>query len=59
MYLDWDIINKYFEDNKTILVSHHLETYDDFFENGIKIYVFKEKNPITILKTTRSRYKRI
>ena len=49
MYLDWDFINKYFEDNKSVLVSHHLESYNDFFNNGLKS-VFKEKNPITILK---------
>ena len=45
----WKIIDKYFEDNPTALVSHHLESYNDFFNNGIK-RIFKQKNPIKIMK---------
>ena len=33
--LPWKIINKYFEDNKNLLVKHHLDSYNDFFNNGI------------------------
>jgi len=45
----WKIIDKYFEDNPTALVSHHLDSYNDFFNNGIK-RIFKQKNPIKIMK---------
>lgn len=43
----WKIINKYFEDNPQSLVRHHIESYNDFFKNGI-FQIFKEKNPIRI-----------
>ena len=43
----WKIINKYFEDNPQALVTHHIESYNDFFKNGI-FQIFKEKNPIKI-----------
>ena len=45
----WKILDKYFSENPTALVSHHLESYDEFFESGIK-KIIKEKNPIKILK---------
>ena len=45
----WKIIDKYFEDNPTALVAHHLDSYNDFFNNGIK-RIFKQKNPIKIMK---------
>ena len=41
----WRIINKYFEDNPNYLVSHHLESYNDFFKKDI-FEIFKNKNPI-------------
>ena len=45
----WNIIDKYFQDNPNILVRHHLDSYNDFFNN--KIYnIFREKNPIKIFK---------
>ena len=43
----WKVINKYFEENPQALVRHHIESYNDFFKNGI-FQIFKEKNPITI-----------
>jgi DNA-directed RNA polymerase II subunit RPB2 len=43
----WKIIDKYFEDNPQCLVRHHVESYNDFFKNGI-FQIFKEKNPIRI-----------
>ena len=43
----WKIINRYFEDNPQCLVTHHIESYNDFFRNGI-FQIFKEKNPIKI-----------
>ena len=47
--LPWSIINTYFKDNTHALVKHHLESYNDFFNNGIQ-RIFKEKNPIRIMK---------
>ena len=47
--LPWKIIDKYFEDNPEGLVNHHIESYNDFFQDGI-YKIFKEKNPIKILK---------
>ena len=44
----WKVINKHFEDNPQSLVRHHIESYNDFFKNGI-FHIFKEKNPIRIL----------
>jgi DNA-directed RNA polymerase II subunit RPB2 len=43
----WKIINSHFEENPQYLVSHHIESYDDFFQNGI-FTILKEKNPITL-----------
>jgi DNA-directed RNA polymerase II subunit RPB2 len=43
----WKIINSQFEDNPQCLVTHHIESYNDFFKNGI-FQIFKEKNPINI-----------
>jgi DNA-directed RNA polymerase II subunit RPB2 len=43
----WDIIGKYFEDNPHALVRHQIESYNDFFNNGI-YQIFKENNPLKI-----------
>ena len=43
----WNIIDKFFKETPDHLVSHHLESYDDFFKNGI-LRIFKEKNPVRI-----------
>jgi DNA-directed RNA polymerase II subunit RPB2 len=43
----WDIIDKYFKENPDSLVSHHIDSYNDFFKNGI-FQIFKEKNPVRI-----------
>jgi DNA-directed RNA polymerase II subunit RPB2 len=43
------IIDKLFNDNPTLLVSHHLDSFNDFYNSGIK-RIFKEKNPIRIMK---------
>ena len=45
----WLIIDKYFTDNPNYLVAHHLDSYNSFFNDGIK-RIFKEKNPIKIMK---------
>ena len=43
----WKLIDKYFTDNPQSLVRHHIESYNDFFKNGI-FKIFKEKPPIRI-----------
>ena len=50
MDITWKIIDKYFKDNTHCLVRHHLETYNDFFDEGIQS-IFREKNPIKIIGT--------
>jgi DNA-directed RNA polymerase II subunit RPB2 len=45
----WLIIDKYFSDNPNALVSHHLDSYNAFYNEGVK-RIFKEKNPIRIMK---------
>ena len=45
----WSIIDRYFQDNKNILIKHHLNSFNQFFDKTIK-NIFKEKNPIKILK---------
>jgi DNA-directed RNA polymerase II subunit RPB2 len=45
----WLIIDKYFNDNPNYLVAHHIESYNSFFNEGIK-RIFKEKNPIRLMK---------
>jgi len=47
--LSWKIIDKYFKDNPNCLVSHHLESYNDFFKNGIR-RIFRENNPIRFIE---------
>tara|TARA_Y100000389_G_scaffold188065_2_gene210129 strand:+ start:5336 stop:9838 length:4503 start_codon:yes stop_codon:yes gene_type:complete len=47
--MNLSIIDKLFNDNPYLLTEHHLETYDEFLEHGIK-RILKEKNPITILQ---------
>ena len=45
--LIWNVIEKYFESDTNLLVKHHINSFDDFFNN--KIYnIIKEKNPIKI-----------
>ena len=47
--ISWKIIDKYFKDNASNLVAHHLESYNDFFSGGIH-RIFKENNPIRIIE---------
>jgi DNA-directed RNA polymerase II subunit RPB2 len=47
--LAWNIIEKYFKDNPFNLVSHHLDSYNDFFTKGI-YQIFKENNPIRFIE---------
>ena len=43
----WKLIGKYFENNPQTLVRHHIDSYNEFFKNGI-FQIFKEKNPLRI-----------
>jgi DNA-directed RNA polymerase II subunit RPB2 len=43
--ISWKLIDKYFKDNPSNLVIHHLESYNDFFDKGIN-RIFRENNPI-------------
>jgi DNA-directed RNA polymerase II subunit RPB2 len=45
----WLIIDKYFNDNPNYLVAHHLDSYNSFYNEGLK-RIFKEKNPIKLMK---------
>ena len=47
--LIFSIIDKYFGDNPYSLVSHHLDSFNDFISKDLK-EIFKLNNPITILK---------
>ena len=47
--VSWRIIDKYFKDNPNILIIHHLESYNNFFNNKI-FDIIKEKNPVRIFK---------
>jgi DNA-directed RNA polymerase II subunit RPB2 len=48
--ISWKLIDKYFKDNPNNLVSHHLESYNDFFKNGIN-RIFRENNPIRFIES--------
>ncbi|MFY7729900.1 MAG: hypothetical protein ACOVRN_10310 [Flavobacterium sp.] len=47
--ISWKLIDKYFKDNPNCLVSHHLESFNDFFRIGIK-NIFRENNPIRFIE---------
>ena len=47
--ISWKLIDKYFNDNPNCLVSHHLESFNDFFKSGIKS-IFHENNPIRFIE---------
>ena len=37
----WNVIQKYFEDNPQILVQHHIDSYNEFVERGIRNIIDK------------------
>ena len=47
--ISWKIIDNYFNDNPNNLVAHHLESYNEFFNNGIN-RIFRENNPIRFIE---------
>ena len=47
--ISWKLIDKYFQDNPYNLVSHHLDSYNNFYNKQIN-NVFRENNPIRFLE---------
>ena len=47
--IPWKLLNLYFRDNPSFLVTHHIESYNEFFEIGLP-RLLKEKNPIHFFK---------
>ena len=47
--ISWKLIDKYFTENPNNLVAHHLESYNEFFKNGIN-RIFRENNPIRFIE---------
>jgi DNA-directed RNA polymerase II subunit RPB2 len=43
----WTMLDRYFKEAPDSLVCHNLESYNDFFKNGI-YQIFKEKNPVRL-----------
>ena len=54
----WKTIERYFKDNPSFLVKHHLESYNDFFNTGI-IRLFQEKNPLHFFREQDPKNKRV
>ena len=51
--LSWKLIDIYFKDNPNNLVQHHLESYNNFFQHGIK-NIIRENNPIRFIERENS-----
>ncbi len=47
--ISWKTINSLFKDNPQLLVKHHIDSYNNFFNSGIK-EIFKDRNPIRFFK---------
>jgi len=47
--ISWELINKYFKENPYNLVAHHLDSYNDFYGQGLN-NIFKENNPIRFIE---------
>ena len=47
--ISWKFLNLYFKDNQSFLINHHLDSYNDFFNNGLS-QLLKEMNPIHFFK---------
>jgi DNA-directed RNA polymerase II subunit RPB2 len=42
--IGWKIIDKMFKENPNFLIRHHIDSYNNFFSNGI-VNIFKSSNP--------------
>ena len=47
--ISWKTIDIMFKDNPNFLIKHHIESYNEFFSNGI-INIFKSTNPLKFFK---------
>ena len=47
--LPWKIIDKFFKDDPQVLVRHHIDSFNDFYNNGLQ-KTMKEMNPIKLQK---------
>jgi len=54
--ISWKIIDKMFKENPNFLTSHHLDSYNRFFDSGIK-NVFKNQNPMKFYRTKDEKHK--
>ena len=45
----WKFIDMYFRDNPRFKVTHHIDSYDNFMQEGLS-QIFNEKNPIRFFK---------
>jgi len=54
--ISWTIIDKMFKENDNFLTKHHLDSYNRFFDNGIK-EVFKNQNPMKFYRTKDEKHK--
>jgi DNA-directed RNA polymerase II subunit RPB2 len=52
--ISWKLIDIYFKDNPNNLVQHHLESYNHFFQYGIK-NIIRENNPIRFIERESSK----
>ena len=53
----WKVIEQYFHDQPQALVKHHIDSFDDFYTQGI-FQVFRDINPLTIVsKLENGEYK--
>jgi len=48
--ISWKFIDKMFKENDNFLTNHHLDSYNRFFDSGIK-EVFKNQNPMKFYRT--------
>ena len=53
--ISWTIIDKMFKENTNFLTKHHLDSYNNFFDNGIK-EVFKNQNPMKFYRTKDNKH---
>ena len=53
--ISWKIIDKMFKENPNFLTNHHLDSYNRFFDSGIKD-VFKNQNPMKFYRTKDNKH---
>ena len=52
-HVSWTIIEQLFKENEQCLVSHHIDSYNSFIQNGIP-RIFKENNPCRYLENAET-----